>query len=238
MARAWIWLILLCLVASPASGCRKKCSNFYSSGSPRVKNSFRLGSLCHEESFIVAVFLGLGGLVLAGCCCFCLCSAWEESASGTDPEIARIQREMAERQPKVSTSLGGCTPKQSSTVDKTSVPMQERVDRLEETMEKTEEESLLPQENVVQVQLVDENLVNLEVPPAEVTITTFTKLLADLAFYSGKPDVQGLLVKSHSGNYVQVFDIARIPKGDLKVRVVETGDKHFLRIYSNTQLAE
>merc|ERR1711936_1348329 len=112
-----------------------------------------------------------------------------------------------------------------SSIEKTSVPMQETVNRMEETVEKPEEESLLPQEKVVQVQLVDDNLVNLELPPAEVTITTFTKLLADLAFYSGKPDVQGLLVKSHSSDYVQVFDIARIPKGDLKVRLVETGDR-------------
>ena len=101
-----------------------------------------------------------------------------------------------------------------------------------------EEEQHHTQENVVLVQLVDEQLVNLEVPPAEITVTTFPKLISDLAFYSGLLDVQGLLVKSKSGHYVQVFDIERIPKGDIKVRPVVSGHKHFLRVYASNQLEE
>ena len=57
------------------------------------------------------------------------------------------------------------------------------------------------------VQLVDEQLVNMEVPAAEVTLTTFSKLLSDLTFYSGVPDVEGILVKSESSGYVQVFNM-------------------------------
>ena len=58
--------------------------------------------------------------------------------------------------------------------------MQERMDRLEKTVERLEGEQHHTQENVVLVQLVDEQLVNLE--PAEITVTTFPKLVSDLAF--------------------------------------------------------
>merc|ERR1711971_417993 len=100
-----------------------------------------------------------------------------------------------------------------------------------------EEDHLLPQERVT-VQLVDEQLVDLEVPPAELTLTSFSKLLSDLTFYSGVPDIQGLLVKSESGGFVQVFDMGRIPKENFKVRAVISGTKHFLRLYPNTKLEE
>jgi len=101
-----------------------------------------------------------------------------------------------------------------------------------------EGERLLQARETVTVQLVDEQLVDLEVPPAELTITNFSKLLSDLTFYSGLPDVQGLLVKSDTGGFVQVFDMGRIPQGNLKVRSVISGDKHFLRLYSDSQLKE
>ena len=108
------------------------------------------------------------------------------------------------------------------------------------TMEKRggqEEEHLLPQQRVT-VQLVDEQLVDLEVPPAELTLTTFSKLLSDLTYYSGVPDIQGLLVKSESGGFVQVFDMGRIPKENFKARAVMSGTKHFLRLYPNSKLEE
>ena len=101
-----------------------------------------------------------------------------------------------------------------------------------------EGERLLQARETVTVQLVDEQLVDLEVPPAELTITNFSKLLSDLTFYSGLPDVQGLLVKSDTGGFVQVFDMGRIPQGNLKVRGVISGDKHFLRLYSDSKLKE
>ena len=191
------------------------------------------------------VFIVLGGICLGCCCLCCICVAGEqwcrECFGGPDPEIERIRREMEERQPQISTRLGGWAPAKSTPVHERPAPktlMQERMDRLEKTVERLEGEQHHTQENVVLVQLVDEQLVNLEVPPAEITVTTFPKLVSDLAFYSGLPGVQGLLVKSNSGHYVQVFDMERIPKGDIKVRPVESGDKHFLRVYASNQLAE
>ena len=94
------------------------------------------------------------------------------------------------------------------------------------------------EEERVTVQLVDEQLVDLEVPPAELTLTNFPKLLSDLTFYSGVPDIQGLLVKSEPNGFVQVFDMERIPEGNLKVRAVISGNKHFLQLYQNAQPAE
>ena len=191
------------------------------------------------------VFIVLGGICLGCCCLCCICVAGEqwcrECFGGPDPEIERIRREMEERQPQISTRLGGWAPAKSTPVHERPAPktlMQERMDRLEKTVERLEGEQHHTQESVVVVQLVDEQLVNLEVPPAEITVATFPKLVADLAFYSGLPGVQGLLVKSNSGHYVQVFDMERIPKGDIKVRPVESGDKHFLRVYASNQLEE
>ena len=100
-----------------------------------------------------------------------------------------------------------------------------------------EEEHLLPPQRVM-VQLVDEQLADLEVPPTELTLRGFGKLLSDLAFYSGVPDIQGLLIKTESGSFAQVFDMERIPPGNLKVRAVMSGDQHFLRLYPNSQLPE
>jgi len=100
-----------------------------------------------------------------------------------------------------------------------------------------DEERLLPPQRVM-VQLVDEQLADLEVPPTELTLTGFSKLLSDLAFYSGVPDVQGLLIKTESGSFAQVFDMDRIPPGNIKVQAVNSDDKHFLRLYPNPQLPE
>ena len=72
---------------------------------------------------------------------------------------------------------------------------------------------------------MDEHLVEMEVPQAELTLTTFNKLLSDLTFYSGVPDVQGLLMKTDSGSFVQVFDMERIPEGNFKIQVVMSGNK-------------
>jgi len=105
-------------------------------------------------------------------------------------------------------------------------------------MDGLDEEHLLPPPQRVRVQLVDKQLVEMEVPSAELTLTSFDKLLSDLTFYSGVPDVQGLLIKTESGRFVQVFDIERIPEGNLKIQVVMSGDKHYLRLYSDSQMKE
>ena len=103
-------------------------------------------------------------------------------------------------------------------------------------MDGFDEEHLLPPPQRVTVQLVDEELVDMEVPPAELTLTSFNKLLSDLTFYSGVPDVQGLLIKTESGSFVQVFDLERIPEGNFRIQVFMSGNKQYLRIYTDSQM--
>ena len=102
-------------------------------------------------------------------------------------------------------------------------------------MDGNEREHFLAGQRVMVQLVVDEQLVNMEVPAAEVTLTTFSKLLSDLTFYSGVPDVEGILVKSESSGYIQVFNMEKIPPGNLKVRAVMSGTKRFLRLYPNPQ---
>ena len=75
----------------------------------------------------------------------------------------------------------------------------------------------------IQVQLVDDKLINMEVPPVELSLTDITKMFSDLTAYVGVPDVHGLLVLDfESGDFIQVFDMLRIPQGNVRVRVVTT----------------
>ena len=96
---------------------------------------------------------------------------------------------------------------------------------------------LLPLRRVT-VQLVDDQLFDTEVPPAEVTLTSFDKLLSDLTFYAGVPEIQGILVRTESDSFVQVFDMERIPEGNLKIQVVKSGEKQYLRLHSGPQIKE
>merc|ERR1712013_176379 len=95
----------------------------------------------------------------------------------------------------------------------------------------SEKDKLLPSEKMI-VQLVDEQMDTIPFPQAEMILTTFNKLLSDLTAYVGAPDVQGLLVWNiESGNFTQVFDLDKIPRGSVKVRVVTYGVKTFIGIY-------
>ena len=98
----------------------------------------------------------------------------------------------------------------------------------------SDKERHLPTQRVI-VHLVDEKLVDTGLPQAEVILTTFDKLLSDLTTYSGAPDVQGLLVLEYLGDFIQVFDMDRIPQERMKVQVVKHGDKTFLRLYPHSQ---
>ena len=96
-------------------------------------------------------------------------------------------------------------------------------------------EKLLPSEKMI-VQLVDKQMDDVPFPPAELILTTFTKLLSDLTAYVGAPDVQGLLVwNTEPGDLTQVFDMDRIPRGSVKVRLVTYGVKTFIGVYQNVQ---
>ena len=78
-------------------------------------------------------------------------------------------------------------------------------------MDGLNEEHLLPVQRAT-VQLVDEHLVEMEVPLAKLTLTSFKKLLSDLTFYSGVHEVQGLLIKTIRA----VLSRCLIWKGSLK----------------------
>ena len=98
-----------------------------------------------------------------------------------------------------------------------------------------EEERLFPSRRI-QVQLVDDQLINMEVPPVELILTDITMLFSDLTAYVGVPDVHGLLVLDfESGDFIQVFDMLRIPQGNVKVRVVTFDNNKFLRLYPSIE---
>ena len=99
-----------------------------------------------------------------------------------------------------------------------------------------EEERLLPRQRIMVqlVEMVGAEMVDMGIPKAELILTTFNKLLSDLTAYVGVPDVQGLLVLNiESGDFTQVFDMDKIPRGSVKVRIVIYGVKTFIGIYQN-----
>ena len=99
-----------------------------------------------------------------------------------------------------------------------------------------EEERLLPRQRIMVqlVEMIGAEMVDMGIPKAELILTTFNKLLSDLTAYVGVQNIQGLLVWSiESGDFIQVFDMDRIPQGSVKVRVVTSGEKTFLRLYKN-----
>ena len=86
------------------------------------------------------------------------------------------------------------------------------------------------------MQLVDDQLINMEVPPVELILTDITMLFSDLTAYVGVPDVHGLLVLDfESGDFIQVFDMLRIPEGNVKVRIVTFDNNNFLRFYPSIE---
>ena len=221
MARAWVSLILLSLFASQVEAKRPV-----------------------DPLHVIGLVFGMFAVACcASCICCCCCRAL-----GIDyepPPRGRIRRREQEetrveltRNPSWERHQWNARlstineTKKGSSLEKSTVKETKSGPTVEKKIGGGEEESVLPRGRVT-VQLVDEQLVDLEVPPAELTVTSFTKLLSDLTFYSGQPDIQGLLVKSDSGGFVQVFDMDRIPRGNLRVRTVFSGDKHFLRIYPN-----
>ena len=88
------------------------------------------------------------------------------------------------------------------------------------------------------MQMVDEQLNKMDLPPAELTLTNLNKLLVDLSSYSGLPDVQGVLIKSKHSGFVEMTDLRQIPRGNLSVRAVMKGNGHMLRLYPEPQVPE
>ena len=227
MARAWVGLVLLCLVVSQVDGRGGR-------GGRRGGSSGACGNYCWIPWIPVAIIV-FG--CLCGACCACQDTA-EDRTSRVENDVERGRRRdfMARHQswqPNKTTATKYYEDSPNQTANQSSM----QPNRMTSTLPRVdgdEREPFLAGQRVM-VQLVDEQLVNLEVPPAEVTLTTFSKLLSDLTFYSGVPDVEGILVKSESSGYVQVFNMEKIPPGNLKVRAVMSGTKRFLRLYPNLQ---
>ena len=219
MARAWASLILLGVLASQVDGYGKKSL-------PYPWNVY------FWLIFVAVIFIIP--------CCICCCCAFNSIAREGEKEETRVALtrnpswERHQWNARLSTINEN---KQGSSLEKSTVKETKSGPTVEKKIGGGKEESVLPRGKVT-VQLVDEQLVDLEVPPAELTVTSFSKLLSDLTFYSGQPDIQGLLVKSDSGGFVQVFDMDRIPRGSLKVRTAISGDKHFVQLYPNPKLGE
>ena len=206
MARAWISLILLSLLALQVDGYGKKSLPW------------------PQNLYFWLIFVGVIFLLL---CCIPFCCMSQG-----------IARERAQEETRVALTRNPSFERHQWNLHLSTINETKPGPNLEKRVGGSERERLLQTQERVTVQLVDEQLVDLEVPPAELTITSFSKLLSDLSFYSGLPDLQGLLVKSDSGGFVQVFDMERIPQGNLKVRAVISGEKHFLRLYSESQLRQ
>ena len=223
MARAWIGLILLSLLASQVDG-------YAIYGKKPLPYPWNI--------YFWLIFWG--GFLFLCCCVGCCVGAFkecfgiEENRGTREENRATLTRNPSWERHQWNVQLSKVNESKPSTSVKSH---QAKPPSSEKRVCGVEEEHLLPGKRVT-VQLVDEQLVDLEVPPGELTLTTFTKLLSDLTYYAGVPELQGLLVKSESGGFVQVFDMNRIPQGNLKVRAVISGEKHFLRIYPNPQLEE
>ena len=204
-----------------------------------------------DALLLILMIAVVGPLACAVCLCplACCCMSHEIDSGHREKrekreELARKQRWEMGRMPYTRPTLDNSTtrpPRQENTMMSNNASP--------ERTEGSVKEPLLPGQTV-QVQLVDEQLNDMEVPPTMVTITTLSNLLSDLAFYAGLPNVHGLLVKSQSGGYVQVsdyisqyfypyfddvqvFDMTKVPRGNLKVRSLMSGNQRMLRLYPN-----
>ena len=248
MAKAWMGLFLLWALASQVDGRGFGGRGGGVGGSKGVFSS----DPTTDVLLLILMIAVVGPLACAVCLCplACCCMSHEIDSGNREErekreELARKQRWEMERMPYTRpTTLDNSTtrpPRQVNTMTSSNAST--------ERTEGSVKEPLLPG-RTVQVQLVDEQLNDMEVPPTQVTITTLSNLLSDLAFYAGLPNVHGLLVKSQSGGYVQVldyvsqyfdsyfdnvqvFDMCKVPSGNLKVRLVMSGNQHMLRLYPN-----
>jgi len=236
MAKAWMGLLLLWALASQVDG--RRFAGRGGGGLGGSKGVFSSNPTT-DALLLILMIAVVGPLACAVCLCplACCCMSHDIDSGHREErekreELARKQRWEMERMPYTRPTLDNSTkrpPRQVNTMTSSNAST--------ERTEGSVKEPLLPGQTV-QVQLVDEQLKDMEVPPTQVTITTLSNLLSDLAFYAGLPNVHGLLVKSQSGGYVQVFDMSKVPRGNLKVRSVMSGNQHMLRLYPNAGIQQ
>jgi len=235
MTKAWMGLFLLWALASQVDGRGFGGRGGGVGGSKGVFSS----DPTTDVLLLILMIAVVGPLACAVCLCplACCCMSHEIDSGNREErekreELARKQRWEMERMPYTRPTLDNSTkrpPRQVNTMTSSNAST--------ERTEGSVKEPLLAG-RTVQVQLVDEQLKDMEVPPTQVTITTLSNLLSDLAFYAGLPNVHGLLVKSQSGGYIQVFDMCKVPSGNLKVRTVMSGNQHMLRLYPNAGIQQ
>ena len=251
MAKAWMGLLLLWAIASQVDGRGVGVGLAGRGGGVGGSKGVFSSDPTTDVLLLILMIAVVGPLACALCLCplACCCMSHEIDSGNREErekreELARKQRWEMERMPYTRPTLDNSTtrsPRQVNTITSSNAST--------ERTEGSVKEPLLAGQTV-QVQLVDEQLNDMEVPPTQVTITTLSNLLSDLAFYAGLPKVHGLLVKSQSGGYVQVldyvsqhfdsyfdnaqvFDMSKVPRGNLKVRSVMSGNQHMLRLYPN-----
>ena len=237
MSRAWLFLVLLlCLAACPVEA--------RGAGGHGGGRGFRGGG--GKEPWWQVVLQIIGGMIagfvaLAICqcvcrfCCKACCGCDLDDDSDSEVGVKRGRADVEQQGNQRSYLYQGPSHK-AGTNNYSSV--KEKPTNSDVTTTISASEPLLPAGQVVTVQMVDEQLNKMEVPPAELTLTNLNKLIADLSLYSGLPDIQGVLVKSNYGGFFEMTDLQMMPRGNLKVRAVFSGDRHMLRIYPEPQAPE
>ena len=228
MFKGWVFLLLLCLVAWHVEG---------RGGGHGGRGGFGSGgrqpwwqTVLEIIGYAILGFVGVGifGCICSFCCKACFgCDPFED-----DDEEAGVKRGRSdvEQGNQRSYLYEGANRRESSVEEG---PASTGIS----STASPELEPLLPGERVT-VQMVDEQLNKMDLPPAELTVTNLTKLLEDLSSYSGLPDVQGVLIKSKHSGYVEMTDLRQIPRGNLRVRAVIKGNGHMLRLHPEPQVPE
>ena len=237
MSKAWLFLVLLlCLAACPVEA--------RGAGGHGGGRGFRGGGGKEPWWQVVLQIIGgmIGGfVVLAICqcvcrfCCKACCGCDLDDDSDSEVGVKRGRADVEQQGNQRSYLYQG--PSHSAGTNNYS-SAKERPTTSAVTATISASEPLLPAGQVVTVQMVDEQLNKMDVPPAELTLTNLNKLIADLSLYSGLPDIQGVLVKSNYGGFFEMTDLQMMPRGNLKVRAVFSGDRHMLRIYPEPQVPE
>jgi len=234
MPKSWLFLVLLlCLAACPVQA-----------RGAGGHGRFRGGGGKEPWWQVVLQIIGgmIGGFVaLAICQCICrfcckaCCGCDLDDDSDSEVGVKRGRADVAQQGNQRSYLYQGPS-HPAGTYNYSSA--KERPTTVDVATYISASEPLLPAGRVVTVQMVDEQLNKMDVPPAELTLTNLNKLIADLSLYSGLPDLQGVLVKSNYGGFFEMTDLRMMPRGNLKVRAVFSGDRHMLQIYPEPKVKE
>ena len=194
MPKAWLFLVLLLCLAA----CHVEARGAGGHGGGR---GFRGGGGKEPWWQVVLQIIGgmIGGFVaLAICQCICrfcckaCCGCDLDDDSDSEVGVKRGRADVAQQGNQRSYLYQGPS-HPAGTYNYSSA--KERPTTVDVATYISASEPLLPAGRVVTVQMVDEQLNKMDVPPAELTLANLNKLIADLSLYSGLPDLQGVLVQ-------------------------------------------